>query len=133
MKKICIYALIVISITGCLLFDAGNSASKKIVGNIYVIDSDEPNDSGFYAIFLQKSGYERHLMKSDERISYLKANDSIILIKTVPNPKIAYYAIYHYRGDSIVSIHNLSDSEFIQYEQAINPKYFFIPNKKNIK
>lgn len=121
--------LIIVGITSCILFDAGNSASKRIVGNIYVIDSDVPNDSGFYAIFLQKSGYERHLMKSDDHIKYLKANDSIMLIKTIANPNIAYYIIRHVKGDSILVIQNLSDSEFDHYEQAMDTKYFFIPNK----
>lgn len=125
--------LIIVSIPSCILFDAGNSASKKIVGNIYVIDSDVPNDSGFYAIFLQKSGYERHLMKSDDHIKYLKANDSIMLIKTIANPNIAYYVIHHVKGDSILAIQNLSDSEFGHYEEAMDTKYFFIPNKKDVK
>lgn len=120
--------VIIVGMTSCILFDAGNSTSKKIVGNIYVIDSDIPTDSGFYAIFLEKSGYERHLMKSDEHIKYLKANDSVMLIKTIANPNIAYYVIYHVMGDSISAIQNLSDSEFDYYEQAIDAKYFFIPN-----
>lgn len=122
--------LVISCTTSCILFDAGNAKTKKIVGNVYVIDSDEPNDPGFYVIFLQKSGYERHLMKSDEHIEYLKANDSVILIKTIPNPSIAYYIINHLKGDSILSIRNLSDSQFHYYVHSMNFKYSFIPTSK---
>lgn len=124
--------LLIVSVTSCILFDAGNSTSKRIVGNIYVIDSDVPNDSGFYAIFLQKSGYERHLMKSDEHIKYLKADDSIMLIKTIANPNIAYYIIRHVKGDSILAIQTLPDSEFDHLEQSMDTKYYFI-SKKDVK
>ena len=68
-------------------------------------------------------------MKSNDHIKYLKANDSIMLIKTIANPNIAYYIIRHVKGGSILTIQNLSDSEFDHYEQAMNTKYSFIPNK----
>lgn len=124
-----IILILLIFQSGCLLFDAGNSESKKIVGNIYVINSDVPNSPGYYPIFLEKSGYERHLIKSDEHIDEIIGNDSIILISTIPNPEIAYYLIKHSNGDSILTIKSLSQTEYGNYEKNIEIKYSFIANQ----
>ena len=129
-RKYFFYIIFISCLLGCGAFDVERAESKRIIGNIYVINLNLSEHPGFYAVFKEKSGYERHLLKSDEYIDYLKATDSLMLIKTKAKPDISYYLIYHDKGDSILSTQTVLDFEFEKYEHSINAKYYFVAEKK---
>ena len=118
--------MIITCIGSCQMFDITKAESKKVVGNIYVVNLHLPEDSGNFIVFRKKGKLDQYLLRSDEYIDYIKANDSIILIKTKINPVIAYYKILHKNGDSIISVNKLTKSDFIGYENIINIKYRFM-------
>ena len=130
LKQFCFYIMVIISITGCQMFDMTKSESQKITGNIYLVNLHIPEQPGFFVVFQKKSGYEQHFLNQNESVDYIKANDSLLLIKTTANPNVAYYKIVHDKGENIVSVKIISGTDFLNYESTMVIKYNFI-SKEN--
>jgi len=128
LKRYILYILLCCCITSCGLSDSEKGESKKIIGHIYVFNPHLPEDSGFYLIFRNIPRSDLFLLKYTY-VDYLKSNDSEMLIKTKANPEIGYYIIYHNKGDSILSIHNLSNPEFVNYEHTMVVTNYFVADK----
>ena len=126
MKRWFFYITVMMGIAGCQLFDMNKAESKKIVGNLYVVNLHLPEHPGFFIVFQQKSGYEKHLLQEEESIDYFKGNDSVLLIKTKANPAIVYYKIVHDQGEHISSVQTLSGVEFDNYVNRMVVKYEFV-------
>lgn len=118
-------ALLVVLVSGCGLQDYRKSISEKIAGNIYVVNLNVAEHPGFFAVFLEKSGFERHLLREGDQIDYLTGDDQVIMIKTKGTRYPTYYEIFHKSGDSILAITRLSESDFESRKNGFKEKYHF--------
>lgn len=112
-------------VLGCGFSDFEKAESKKIVGNIYVINLNIPEDSGFYIILRKNPKYDKYLFEDYEYVDYIEGNDSLLLIKTRIDFNTKYHLIEHSKGDTIFQIKDLSETEFLNVEKFLFKKYFF--------
>lgn len=127
-KKSIFFAAIICSLIGCGFSDMERAKSRKIIGNLYVINLNIPEDSGFYIIFRNKPAEDKYLLKDYEYVDYLEGNDSILLVKTRIDSISNYHLIEHDKGDTIFRIENLSVADFLNNKQSFTTKYYFNSN-----
>ncbi|MGN6399452.1 MAG: hypothetical protein ACTHMD_03295 [Flavisolibacter sp.] len=131
LKKYFCYIVCMVSIGclfGCGFFDIEKAESRKVIGNIYVINLNIPEDAGYYIVFRKHPNADRYLLKDYEYVDYLKGNDSILLVKTKINSINKYHLIEHYKGDKVVRVQDLSALDFLNYEHFLKEKYTFNSN-----
>jgi hypothetical protein len=121
----CILLLLVL-ISGCGLGSYRKSKTEQITGGIYVINLNVPEHPGFHAVFIEKSGSERQLLREGDQIDYLTGDDSVIMIKTKGTRYPTYYEIFHRKGDSILAISRLSETDFEAKKNGFKEKYHFV-------
>jgi hypothetical protein len=80
-------------------------------------------------VFRQKNGYERSFLEIGESIEYLKADDSLILIKAKPGFEFSYYLIEHYNGDSVLNVKRILDIDFKEYESKMKFEKTFVADE----
>lgn len=113
---------------GCRIFDVEKAQSRKIIGNIYLVNLNIPEDSGFYLIVRKKPSPDHYILKDFEYVTYLNGNDSILLVKTRVNDEIEYHLINHDKGDSVIKIEDLTESSFLNYQHFIKSDFHFDAN-----
>jgi hypothetical protein len=121
--------LLSLLICGCELHEYTKNISEKITGNIYVVNLNVADHPGFYAVFKEKSGFERRLLREGDQIDYLIGDDSMVMIKTKGTRYPTCYEIFHRMGDSILAVSRLSESDFEVKKNGFKGKYFFADNK----
>jgi hypothetical protein len=114
--------LLISYLEGCGYIDSQKAVSKKIIGNIYIINLRLPEHPGSYLVFEEKSGYERQVLKKDENVDFIRYNDSVLLIKTLRNPEIHYYLIKHDKGTSILNNIEMTEIDFASYDTSFLKK-----------
>lgn len=115
--------------TGCGFYDFEKARSEKLIGDIYVVNLNLPEDSGFYLVFRRKPGREEYLFKDFEYVQEVMGNDSLLLVKTQVDSIYNYRLIRHQKGTSIVSTTDLTIEDFIDAEKKIKSDYSFGPKK----
>lgn len=118
-----------IMLTGCGFYDFEKARSEKLIGNIYVVNLNIPEDSGFYLVFRRGPRREEYLFKDFEYVAEVKGNDSLLLIKTQKDSIYNYRLIRHLKGTSILSTTNLTLEDFIEAEKTLKSDYSFDPKK----
>ena len=112
--------------SSCGFYDFERAESKQILGNFYVVNLHLREHPGFLLVFRQKNGYERSFLEIGESIDYLKADDSLILIKAKPGFEFSYYLIEHYNGDSVLNVKRILDIDFKEYESKMKFEKTFV-------
>ncbi len=120
-----LYFGILFSQLGCGFFDYEKSENKQIVGNFYIVNLHLKEHPGFFLVFKERSGHERIFLGINEYIDYLKANSSMILIKTRPNPEVSYYLVEHNYGDTVLNFKKIFADDFENYELSMKVQYRF--------
>lgn len=122
--------LFFVFVSGCGLQDYRKTISEKIAGSIYVINLNRAEHPGYFAVFLEKSGFERHLLREGDQIDYLTGDDQVIMIKTKGTRYPTYYEIFHKGGDSILAVSRLSEKDFEARKNGFKEKYHFVDQDK---
>lgn len=122
--------IIAFSLFSC--HDFVNSKSKQIVGNIFLIDPNLPDQHGNFLVFVYPSGLEEDLLFDLDCVNEIWGNDSVLFVKAYKNGvtddplQINYYRIVHINGDSIVSVDRIGSTISAPKTDGVTWKYRFI-------
>jgi len=110
MKSLYILSLAAL-ICGCGFFDFEKAKSEKIIGNIYTINLNIPEDIGLYLIYRENQKPDKYLLSDFEYVKKLSGNDSVLYVSTIKDGSHLFYLIKHNKGlqiDSIITLDSLS-------------------------
>lgn len=114
---------------GCGFYDFEKVRSEKLIGNIYVVNLNIPEESGYYLVFRKGPKREEYLFEDFEYVAEAKGNDSLLLVRTQKDSVYNYHLIRHINGNSILSSTDLTVQDFIEAEKKLKIDYNFDPGK----
>lgn len=106
---------------GC--FDIFTEEQVRLVGNISLISSDNPNDKE-YAMVLYEDGINKNVIY--DYIKDVVGNDSVLIVKSVNNNcSDIYYKIIHNRGKSPINVISIGSKDYFKQINMIEVIYSF--------
>lgn len=120
------FSIVIVSLVArCGYPDYKRSESKRLVGGIYIVNLNLPEEPYDYLVFLDKTGREVELLKQPDALQSVVGNDSILLAHATTDTVSHYYAIFHQHGDTILNSSELTRDSYLLISTQISKRYSF--------